>query len=112
MFSVLVISAQAHADDKGVDSRINSGFLIIDIEKGDEVTGIRNLVVKLDDIESIRHYSNYIRPTNKNPLSRILIRLNNKHEHLESDKEYILDFAHPTPAVTIYEAIIEALARK
>jgi hypothetical protein len=102
----LTFSTKVYADDRIFDARVSSGFLIIDMEKGDEIKGIRNLVVKLDDIESITHFSDI----KSSKTHQVVIKLNKKHEHFESQKQYVLEFAHPTPSDTIYDAIIEALA--
>ena len=106
-FLVLVVfSTQAYADGESPTAQINSGFLIISLEKGDEINNIRNLVLKLDDIESITHFSD----AKNNQGFKLVIKLNSKHEHIQSVKQYILEFSNTLTAQTVYHSILSALS--
>ncbi len=103
---LIIFSTQSYADDKNPAAQINSGFLIINLEKGDEINNIRNLVLKLDDIESITHFSD----AKNNQAFKLVIKLNSKHEHIPSVKQHILEFSNTLTAQTIYNSIMSALS--
>lgn len=99
----VLFSFSASAETSGAVA-VKRGYLIVDVSSNR--TGVMNLILKLDQIESIVRSRQSV---GKDAEYHILINMDKKHEHINSNQSYRITFTNLARSSMVYRDILQAL---